>query len=78
MNVLIGVCVIQSLLLGLVILALTLNQLMPSYPTLILALAVLGFLGYVFRRQIPGWFGQMSRMFFARMLSTKSDSVNDR
>lgn len=76
-NLLIGVAVVQSGIITLLIMTLAAQQLMPSMPTMILMLLALAALAYVFRNQIPGWFGSLSRMFFAQMLTTKSDSTKD-
>ena len=51
---------------------------LPSTFTLILMLLALAVFLFIFRNQIPGWFGNASRYFFYQLVSAqKSDSMKD-
>ena len=73
LNLVIGLCLFQTLLLAMIITATAVSK-MTYYLTLITLLLVIGGGAYIFRSQIPSWFGSASRMFFASLLTPKSDS----
>lgn len=77
MNIVLGLCVFQAFLLAMIVTAVTLSK-VTYYLTFFMVVALLAVFVYFFRRQIPGWFGSMSRAFFAQMLTTKSDSNNEK
>jgi hypothetical protein len=74
LNLLISLAAIQLLLLLIVVVSLFL----PSTFTLVLILLSLAVLAFVFRNQIPNWFGSLSRYIFGLLFSAqKSDSMKD-
>lgn len=78
LRLLVVLAVVQSIVIALLVVSLFIQQFMPSTPTLILLLIVLAVLGYVFRKQIPSWFGRISRLCFSQLVAAqKSDSMKD-
>lgn len=76
MNLMLGFCVVQLLLVGMMVTAMAISKV--TYYLVFITLLVLLAAGvYVFRQQIPSWFGQLSRMVFANLLSSKSDAENE-
>ena len=72
---------VQLLMLTLIGIGFLMNEFLPSTLTLVLlTIIVVGGL-FLFRKQIPSWFGSFSRYVFARMLSaqkpgtTKDESI---
>ena len=77
-NLLTALTIGQAVLLAILVVCLTIQQFMPGTLTTIMMLAAVGAVAYFFRRQIPGWFGRLSRFAFAQMFaSQKSDSMKD-
>lgn len=74
-NLLVVLGIVQSVLLCFIAFATMIEQLIPSSMTLILILIVLGVAIYFLRSYIPGWFGAMSRFFFAQMLEPKTEPM---
>ena len=76
LRLLVILAIVQTVVIGLLIGCLLLKQFMPSTLTLILAIVGLGVFAYLFRRQIPAWFGNASRLFFSQMFAAqKSESL---
>jgi len=74
LNLLIGLVIVQLLVLLMVVV----NLYLPSTFTLILMLLSLAVFLFVFRNQIPIWFGSLSRYVFGQLFSAqKSDSMKD-
>ena len=73
-NLLIGLAVVQLILTLFIVIQLFL----PSTFTLVLMLLSLAVFLFVFRQQIPFWFGSLSRFVFGQLSSAqKSDSMKD-
>ena len=68
----------QTILLAVILVMLLMDQLLPDWSTLIMFALIAGVLGYVFRNQLPGILGQVSRFVFARLSATqKNGSTKD-
>lgn len=78
LSLLITLAIAQSAALAILIIMVVFQQFMPGTMTLFLFLVgVVAFL-YVFRKQVPGWIGNMSRYAFSQMFAAqKSDSMKD-
>lgn len=72
-NVLLGFGVVQMLMLALVITATAISE-MTFYMAVMLIFLLVGIFGYIFRQQVPGWFGKLSRMIFAYFLDQQTKS----
>ena len=66
----------QTILLVVILVMLLMDKLLPDWSTVILFLLIVGVLGYVFRRQLPGILGQASRFIFARVAATPKEGSN--
>ncbi len=67
---------VQIVVIILLIGCLLVKQFMPSTVTLIILLVAIAAFFYVFRRQVPTWFGSASRLFFSQMFDAqKTDSI---
>ncbi len=76
LRLLVILAIVQTLVICLLIGCLLLKQFMPSTLTLILVFVGIGVLAYLFRGQIPTWFGNASRLFFSQMFAAqKSESL---
>jgi len=74
LNLLIGLATIQLV----VMLFIVVKLFLPSTFTLILLLLSVAIFLFVFRNQIPNWFGDFSRYVFGQLFSAqKSDSMKD-
>lgn len=74
LNVLTVICGAQAVVLALLVV----SQYFAKTIQILLWLTLFGFLIYMFRRQIPGWFGVASRFVFAQLASAeKSHSSKD-
>ena len=70
--------IVQTLVIALLVVCLFVGQFMPSTLTSIVLLAALATFLYVFRSQIPVWFGNASRLFFSQVFEVhKSDSMKE-
>ena len=70
--------VVQTSLLAVILVMLLMNQLLPSWSTLVMFALIAVALGYMFRKQLPGILGRVSRFIFARLSSTqKNGSTKD-
>lgn len=74
LNLLLGIAAIQLV----VMLFIVVKLFLPSTFTLVLILIFLAVFLFVFRNQIPSWFGSASRYLFSQLVSAqKSDSMKD-
>jgi hypothetical protein len=74
LNLLVGLMAVQLI----VLLFIVVKLFLPSAFTLILMLLSLAVFLFVFRNQIPFWFGSFSRYVFGQLVSAqKSDSMKD-
>jgi hypothetical protein len=74
LNLLVSLTFIQLL----IVLIILVNLFLPSTFTLVLILLSVATLIFVFRNQIPYWFGSFSRYIFSQLFSAqKSDSMKD-
>ena len=70
--------IVQTSLLAVIFVMLLMDQLLPSWSTLVMFALIVGVLGYVFRKRLPSILGQASRFVFARLSSTqKNGSTKD-
>ena len=77
-KLLVSLGIAQTTLLAVILVMLLMDQLLPDWSTLIMFILIVGVVGYVFRNQLPGIFGQVSRFIFARLSTpTKNDSGKD-
>lgn len=67
LNLLIGIVLIQ---IGLTLILLV-QSFLPSTATLVFISVLLVILVVIFHKQIPGWFGNISRYVFAQLLSAQ-------
>ena len=73
MKLLVTLGIAQTILLAVILVMLLMDQLLPDWSTLILFVIIIGVAGYVFRKQLPSFFGQVSRHVFARLASTQKN-----
>lgn len=77
-KLLVSLGIAQTILLAVILVMLLMDQLLPDWSTLIMFIVIVGVVGYVFRSQLPSFFGQVSRFIFARLsTTTKNDSGKD-
>ena len=68
----------QTILLAVILVMLLMGQLLPDWSTLVMFAVIAGVLGYVFRKQLPGILGKISRFVFTRLSATqKNGSTKD-
>ena len=68
----------QTTLLTVILVMLLMDQMLPNWSTLIMFILIVGVVGYVFRKQVPGIFKQVSRFVFTRLAeSPKDESSKD-
>jgi uncharacterized membrane protein YccC len=83
LRILVILSIVQTIVIALLVACLFIKQFMPSTLTLMLLVAGVGVFVYLFRSQIPAWFGGASRFFFAQLFaaqkseSFKASSTND-
>lgn len=78
LRLLIGLSIVQSVVIAVLAACLFMKQFMPSTLSLVLVLVGMAIFLYVFRTQIPAWFGNASRFVFAQLFEAqKSDSMKD-
>ncbi len=75
-KLLVTLAIAQTSLLGVILVLLLMDQLLPDWSTLILLLFIVSVLGYVFRKQLPGFLGQASRFIFARLSAPQKNGSN--
>ena len=77
-KILVMLGIVQTSLLAVIIVMLLINQVLPSWSTLVMFALLAGVLCYVFRKQLPGILGQASRFVFAHLSSPrKNGSTKD-
>ncbi len=77
-QILVALAAVQTGLLVVLVIWSVAASLVPNTPTLILILLLLGAVVYIFRRHVPRWLGNFSRMLFAQLLSAQEpDSLKD-
>ena len=75
-TLLVSLGIAQTVLLVVILAMLFMDQLLPSWSTLIMLALFIGLAAYVFRRQLPGIFGYVSRFIFSRLSSTQKQGSN--
>ena len=78
LTLLFGLAIAQLAVLLFLTICLVIKQFMPSTFSMILFFVVLAAFLYFFRAQIPGWFGNASRIIFAQIFAAqKNNSMKD-
>lgn len=78
LRLLVLLSLVQSVVIIALIVCLFIKQFMPSTLSLMLILVVSAVFLYVFRSQIPVWFGSASRFVFSQLFEAQeSDSMKD-
>ena len=75
-TLLVSLGIAQTVLLVVILAMLFMDQLLPSWSTLIMLVLFIGLAVYVFRRQLPGILGYVSRFIFSRLSSTQKQGSN--
>lgn len=77
-KILVTLGITQTILLAVILVMLLMGQLLPDWSTLVMFAVIAGVLGYVFRKQLPGILGEISRFVFTRLSATqKNGSTKD-
>ena len=71
LTILLAIAVVQAVLLALLCVSIVLSKLWASIFPTVLILVLLGAFLWIFRKQVPGWFGSASRWAFSRLLNAQ-------
>lgn len=78
LSLLLVISIVQTVVIGLLVIGLFIRQFMPGTLTLILMAAAVAVFLFAFRSQIPSWFGNSSRFVFSKLgEAKKSDSIKE-
>ncbi|MEM7784127.1 MAG: hypothetical protein AAF939_05375 [Planctomycetota bacterium] len=71
------ISVVQTVAVVALCVCLLVNKFLASTLPTVLVLVVIALLAYFFRKQIPGWFGSLSRYLFSKMLDSQKTGSKD-
>ena len=77
LRLLVVLSIIQSSVIAFLVVCLFLRQFLPSTPSIIMLLAAIAVFFYLFRAQIPSWFGSTSRFVFSQLFAATETDIKD-